>query len=187
MTGIKISSEIFGSGEERALLDSTELFDELVSLWSYDFPEDNILVVETALRVRNLAELERAALQEVLAEFDIAVGDADVLLILSRQQASELIRPSDLAALCNVTTGAMTGRLDRLQARRYVDRIKSDKDKRTSFVRLTTDGTALGLKIRRALKDRSKFLSAIRSIPDQELNQLNHLLKILIRRLVTAE
>ncbi|MBR9840857.1 MAG: MarR family transcriptional regulator [Rhodobacteraceae bacterium] len=169
-----------------APLYSAKLFDELVSLWRQDFPNDDATVVEVALRARLLADLEERALQDVLADFRVSVGDSDVLLILSRDGAPAQIRPSDIAALCGVSTGAVTGRLDRLQARGYVSRESSTDDKRTFFVTLTPQGRALGLQVRQALNARSRFLIALREFPADELLQLNMLLAKLNQRLIAG-
>ncbi|KEA63112.1 Transcriptional regulator, MarR family [Marinobacterium lacunae] len=165
---------------------TTNLFDELLVLWGQDFPNDDIIVVQAALRIRFLAELEQQALQDVLAEFHIGVGDSDVLLILSRHNTPSRIRPSDIAALCNVSTGAITGRLDRLQARGYIRRENSSEDKRASYVELTETGKALGLKVRQALNERSRFLLTLRNIPKADLVEFNRVLDGMITQLVDS-
>lgn len=152
--------------------------EDLIGLWKREFPDEDTLPVEITLQLKHLAALEQLVLQEVLRPFGIGAGDVDALLLMSQQPPPHRLRPIDLAQLCMVTTGAITGRLERLRTHGYVTRIQSETDKRTIYVQLTAKGRAAGQQIRRSLHADSIFLQAIRRLP---LNERGHMRGLLAR------
>lgn len=79
-----------------------------------------------------------------------------------------------------VTTGAITGRITRLEQKGFVVRVPSSSDKRTIFVQMTDSGERLLLETREQVVRSSRFLKGVRTLSASERDRLNHLLSKLI-------
>jgi DNA-binding MarR family transcriptional regulator len=157
------------------------LFPDLVAQWEHDFPGEDSSPIAIAMGIRHLYLLDQASLEEALVAFDIGIGEVDVLTHLGHQSAPYRLRPSDLAELCMVTTGAITGRITRLETKGFVERIPSLTDKRTIFVQMTESGEKLLRETRTQVTRSSRFLNGIRSLSAPERDRLNRLLAKLIQ------
>ena len=83
------------------------------------------------------------AIDATLRRHGLKRGEFDVLATLRRAGAPYERAPVELAATTMVTTGAMTKRIDRLEARGLVTRRPSAEDGRMRVVGLTEAGRAL--------------------------------------------
>ncbi|MER7035643.1 MarR family winged helix-turn-helix transcriptional regulator, partial [Streptomyces albidoflavus] len=81
---------------------------------------------------------------------DLDAAAFDVLATLRRSPAPHRLTPADLMRSAMVTSGAITQRLDRLEARELVVRTRREGDGRSVYVSLTEAGREL---IDRALVD----------------------------------
>ncbi|KAA6487794.1 MarR family transcriptional regulator [Agrobacterium rhizogenes] len=157
------------------------LFTDLISQWEADFPGEDSTPVAIAMRLRHLHLLDQEALYESLLTFDIGIGEIDVLTHLRHQPAPHRLRPSDLAELCMVTTGAITGRISRLEQKGFVTRVPSSSDKRTVYVQMTDSGEKLVRETREQVARSSRFLKGVGSLSRSDQERLNRLLAKLIR------
>ncbi|MBP1861468.1 MarR family winged helix-turn-helix transcriptional regulator [Rhizobium herbae] len=156
------------------------IFSDLISQWEVDFPGEDSAPIAIAMRLRHLHMLDQESLHETLVSFDIGIGEIDVLNHLRYQPAPHRLRPSDLAELCMVTTGAITGRITRLEQKGFVVRVPSSSDKRTIFVQMTESGESLLLETREQVARSSRFLKGVRTLSASERDRLNRLLTKLI-------
>nr|WP_223185806.1 MarR family transcriptional regulator [Streptomyces sp. CBMA152] len=101
-------------------------------------------------RLKRLTRLVEAELRRTFAEHDLDPASFDVLATLRRSAPPHLLTPAELMRSSMVTSGAVTQRLDRLEARGLVARTPSPTDGRVVQVALTDAGHAL---IDRALPD----------------------------------
>jgi DNA-binding MarR family transcriptional regulator len=83
--------------------------------------------------------LERNA-EAICREYGFGFGEADLLMTLRRVGPPYTLRPTDLSQASLVTSGATTGRIDRLAALGLVDRVSSTTDRRAAYVHLTRQG-----------------------------------------------
>lgn len=96
-----------------------------------------------------IARLHRVALEltdrlvAVYAEFGLTEGEFDVLATLRRAGAPYERAAGELAEHTLVTTGGLTKRVDRLEARGLVERRAEASDARRRLVRLTPAGRDL--------------------------------------------
>jgi DNA-binding MarR family transcriptional regulator len=114
----------------------------IVEQWAHQRPDldtEPMLVVGRLLR---LAHLLDTRLRPPFATEGLANGDFDVLAALRRVGEPFLVRPVELSRSLMVTTGAITKRLDRLEAQGLVARESTDDDGRGKLVRLTPTGVA---------------------------------------------
>lgn len=157
------------------------IFEDLIEQWAAESPGEDSAPVAIAMRMRHLYSIDQRSLQEVLQPFDVGFGEIDVLTRLGQQPAPYRLRPSDLAEMCMVTTGAITGRISRLERGGYISRAPSSSDKRTVFVEMTESGRTLLQQTRDKVDRASRFMNGIRALSSREQEQLNRTLMKLIR------
>ncbi|HZO63199.1 MAG TPA: MarR family transcriptional regulator [Gaiellaceae bacterium] len=109
-----------------------------------ELPENIDLVVEGIVdRINGINWRIRRMLDETLEQYGLTSGDWKVLSALRwagkpyRRSAGELARIADLSS------GAMTNRLDQLEEAGLVERSREPSDRRTVLVRLTPKGRRL--------------------------------------------
>jgi DNA-binding MarR family transcriptional regulator len=94
-------------------------------------------------RLHRLAAHLTAELLPVYAQYGLGEGEFDVLATLRRSGPPYELAPGELARYTMVTTGAISKRLDRLEASGLVSRRPSEADGRGRYVALTTAGREL--------------------------------------------
>ncbi|HUJ01879.1 MAG TPA: MarR family transcriptional regulator [Usitatibacter sp.] len=112
------------------------------------------------------------ALDERLAPFGIKSADYIVLVLLANDMADTA------SSVCSVLAhdpGAMTRKIDALEARGLVRRVRSAEDRRAIKLELTAEGRKLYPKVLAAAVDRANEL--LHGITKAEVRQLEDLLK----------
>ncbi len=116
---------------------------EIVVQWGRERPDLDASPLLVIGRMARLTELLDLRLRPPFAEAGLGNGDFDVIAALRRRGQPYTLSPGQLSNALLVTTGAITKRLDRLQARRLIDRHVSDRDARARLVHLTPEGVSL--------------------------------------------
>ncbi len=111
--------------------------------WRSELPDLDSTPVLVIGRIHRIAAALTPELTAGYADFGLGEGEFDVLATLHRQGDPFEITPSALAERTMVTSGAVSKRLDRLEARGLVERRPSPADGRSRTVRLTEDGRDL--------------------------------------------
>jgi DNA-binding MarR family transcriptional regulator len=104
-------------------------------------------------------------------------GDADVLVSLRRHGPPFRLRPSELQRLCVVTSGAITGRIDRLAGLGLVERLDFAVDRRGSEVHLTRRGVRFAEKLMREIFEKGAMPRALRKFTQRERQTFEALLE----------
>src|SRR3954469_11867763 len=94
-------------------------------------------------RISRLARRIDLAQRETFARFDLDPAGFDVLATLRRSGPGYALTPGELMRTAMVTSGAITQRLDRLEARGLVNRARHPDDGRAVRVELTEAGRRL--------------------------------------------
>jgi DNA-binding MarR family transcriptional regulator len=94
-------------------------------------------------RLHRIANQLTGELTLLYAQYGLSEGEFDVLAALRRAGAPYERAPGEIALHTMVTTGAVTKRVDRLEAAGLVRRRRSDDDGRGRVVRLTPAGRRL--------------------------------------------
>jgi DNA-binding MarR family transcriptional regulator len=114
--------------------------DEIVDFWHKENPDLDVPAKTLAMRLRRASlHLERAVRSNLAASGVDEYWEIEVLMSLlrapdHRRSAGELQRESQ------VTSGAITNRVGRLESRGWVSREVDPHDRRQVIVSLTTDG-----------------------------------------------
>ena len=116
--------------------------DRIAGQWNAVRPDVDISPVGIVGRVSRLSRLVDRRLAANFARFGIESWMYDVLATLRRSGEPYELTAGDLVRQSMVTTGAITNRIDRLEARGLVERARTD-DRRKVIVRLTPKGREL--------------------------------------------
>jgi DNA-binding MarR family transcriptional regulator len=117
--------------------------DRIVGQWAVQRPE---LVTEAMAvfgRVYRIARLVGDRQEVAYGAFGINRGEFDVLATLRRSGEPYQLSPTALCATMMLTSGGMTGRLDRLQRAGLITRTPDPADRRALLITLTDTGRTL--------------------------------------------
>ena len=114
--------------------------DGIIAEWQRERPDLDVSPIGIIGRLHRLAATLTDELTEVYRKHGLGEGEFDVLAALRRAGEPFERAPGDLANHTMVTTGAMTKRVDRLEAAGLVTRRPSADDGRGRVVALTAKG-----------------------------------------------
>jgi DNA-binding MarR family transcriptional regulator len=114
--------------------------DRLVEAWQRERADLDLRPMEVLSRVTRLGHHLDRARRQAFAEHRIESWEFDVLAALRRAGAPYELSPGRLLRETLVTSGTMTNRVDRLEARGLVERLPDPSDRRGVLVRLTDAG-----------------------------------------------
>ncbi|MEW1862680.1 MarR family transcriptional regulator [Streptomyces sp. NPDC088194] len=117
--------------------------DLVLDQWSRRRPDLDASPMAVIGRLKRLTRLLEGELRRVFAEHGLDAASFDVLATLRRSDPPHHLTPAQLMQAAMVTSGAVSQRLDRLEAADLVARSRSAADARVVHVRLTDQGRAL--------------------------------------------
>ncbi|GAB3089459.1 MarR family winged helix-turn-helix transcriptional regulator [Isoptericola nanjingensis] len=124
-------------------MDDNDRIDALVQQWADQRPDIDRDTMALLARLTRAAALVDARTESVAAGYGVNRGDGDVMFALRRSGEPYRLSPTSLARALLMTTGTMTGRLDRLEKRGWIVRVPSAHDRRSLDVELTPEGLRL--------------------------------------------
>ncbi|MBP2335501.1 DNA-binding MarR family transcriptional regulator [Saccharothrix coeruleofusca] len=117
--------------------------DLVLDQWRAQRPDLDVSPMAVIGRLSRLARLVDGRLRTTFAAHGLDRASFDVLATLRRSPPPHRLTPTELMRASMVTSGAVTQRLDRLEARGLVTREPSRADGRGVVVGLTPDGLRL--------------------------------------------
>ena len=120
-----------------------DFVDSLLHQWAEERPEKDVSSLSVVVRLQVLNKLLQRQTTAALARHGLQNWEYDVLSVLRRQGEPFELPATEIARAAMLTTGAMTTRIDGLEARGLVRRRKSKEDGRSVPVRLTIRGRQL--------------------------------------------
>ncbi|WP_305792128.1 MarR family winged helix-turn-helix transcriptional regulator [Micromonospora sp. KC721] len=117
--------------------------DHVLDQWKTQRPDLDVSPMAVLGRLSRLSRLVGAELHRTFARHGLDAASFDVLATLRRSPPPHRLTPTELMRDAMVTSGAVTQRLDRLEARGLVTRTPSEQDRRAVTVALTNEGMAL--------------------------------------------
>jgi DNA-binding MarR family transcriptional regulator len=136
-------------------------------------------------RIGGLSRRFKRALDETLAEFGLDWAEYKLLGLLTREGDAYRSSPGRLARLMELSSGAMTNRLDRLEQAGLLRRLPDPSDRRGIQVELTPQGRKL-YEDAIGVQGRKESLVAA-ALTNAEKKQLNALLRRLMIEFERAE
>ena len=124
-------------------MESPDHVGRILEQWHRERPDLDVSPLGVVGRLHRLADTLNVELRALFAEAGLSDGDFDVLASLRRAGEPFALTPTELAATTMVTSGAVTKRVDRLEAQGWVTRTVSADDGRSRTIALTSAGRAL--------------------------------------------
>lgn len=136
-------------------------------------------------RIGGLHRRFQRAMDETLNEFDLDYSEYKLLGLLMREGEVYRSSPGKLAKIMELSSGAMTNRLDRLEKAGLLRRLPDPDDRRGILVELTPEGKqvyedAIGVQGRK-----ESLVASALSVPEKK--QLNGLLRRMMIEFERAE
>ncbi|MEV6924360.1 MarR family transcriptional regulator [Dactylosporangium sp. NPDC051485] len=135
--------------------------DRIVEQWGRERPELQTEAMAVFGRIYRLARIIGDRQEKVYDALGVNRGEFDVLAALRRAGEPFQLSPKQLSASLMLTTGGMTGRLDRLEKAGLATRSPDPADRRGLVITLTARGrevadeaVAAGLDIQREVLER---------------------------------
>ena len=120
--------------------DPRDEVDALVEAWRRERPDLDVAPLEVLSRVSRLARHLDLARRQAFETHDLEPWEFDVLAALRREGPPYALSPGRLLQVTLVTSGTMTNRIDRLEAKGLVERVPDPNDGRSVQVVLSTAG-----------------------------------------------
>ncbi|GAA2272046.1 MarR family transcriptional regulator [Streptomyces hawaiiensis] len=114
--------------------------DAIIEQWATVRPDLDTAAMEVFGRVGRLSLAMGDRMDKAYAKFGISRGEFDVLATLRRSGEPYTLSPRQLSATLMLTTGGMTGRLDKLERAGLLRRSPDPHDRRGLRVTLTDKG-----------------------------------------------
>lgn len=153
--------------------------DRLIGQWNRERPELDASPMAVVGRILRLSGLLERSVEDALRPFGLSLWQFDVLATLRRTGAPYRLSPTELMKEVMLSSGAMTNRIDRLDAMGLVQRQPEPSDRRSVQVALTAKGKRL---IDRAIIVRfEEAASTIGALGSHERQSLERSLKKLLQ------
>ncbi|MEU1194622.1 MarR family transcriptional regulator [Streptomyces sp. NPDC005813] len=114
--------------------------DAIIEQWAAVRPDLDTTAMEVFGRIFRLSRAMGDRMEKAYTPFGISRGEFDVLATLRRSDAPYTLSPRQLSATLMLTTGGMTGRLDKLERAGLLRRSPDPHDRRGLQVTLTDEG-----------------------------------------------
>ncbi|WP_217240368.1 MarR family winged helix-turn-helix transcriptional regulator [Streptomyces sp. AC555_RSS877] len=117
--------------------------DAIIEQWATVRPDLDTAAMEVFGRIYRLSRAMGDRMEKAYASLGIGRGEFDVLATLRRSGEPYTLSPRQLSATLMLTTGGMTGRLDKLERAGLLRRSPDPHDRRGLQVTLTDKGLEL--------------------------------------------
>ena len=152
--------------------------DEILDQWSDERPDLDTASLGVVIRVMTLYRSLRREATRALEPLDLELWEYDVLSALRRQGSPYVLPATRLARETDLSSGAMTNRIDRLETRGLVRRRPDRSDRRGVNVSLTAKGRKL---IDKAIQYRlDSARDSLRALSPAQQRELARLLRIAV-------
>ncbi|MEV0633581.1 MarR family transcriptional regulator [Streptomyces sp. NPDC050619] len=159
--------------------------DAIIEQWATVRPDLDTTAMEVFGRIYRLSRAMSDRLEKTYASLGIGRGEFDVLATLRRSGEPYVLSPRQLSATLMLTTGGMTGRLDKLERAGLLRRSPDPHDRRGLRVTLTEQGLELvDRAVGAGLAAQTQALSALDA---EQAGQLADLLRELLLSTETTE
>ena len=151
------------------------LLERLEPLHHVDIDLDVEAIVD---RIASINKRIKRGMEATLAQYGLTHPDFQVLGTLRLWRSDHRSSPGELAADMELSSGAMTSRLDRLEEAGYARRLRDPEDRRGVVVELTPEGERAWDEAASVQGRREAFFASTLTKPEQQ--QLNMLLRKLM-------
>ena len=152
--------------------------DAIIDQWARARPDLDTRAMEVFGRIYRLSRTMGDRMEKAYVPYGISRGEFDVLATLRRSGEPYTLSPRQLSATLMLTTGGMTGRLDKLERAGLLRRSPDPHDRRALQVTLTEKGLeVIDQAVGAGLAVQTEALS---TMDDEQARQLADLLRELL-------
>ena len=155
--------------------------DKIIDQWAHELPDLDASPMAVWGRLKRTVKYSERRLAENFSLYQLNSGEFDVLATLRRSGGEFKLKPTDLYQSLMITSGAITNRIDTLEKKDLVKRVRDSEDRRTIYVQLTNTGYELISRAVISHTQAEEFL--LKGLTKEELAQLDQLLKKLLSSL----
>jgi DNA-binding MarR family transcriptional regulator len=155
-----------------------DALDRILDEWCEECPRLDPSPLAITGRIQRLAGLVRRHVDEALKPYGLSWELLDVLSTLRRAGPPFRSTPTALYRSCMLSSGAMTHRIDRLEAAGLVTRMPDPDDRRGILVQLTPEGQQLVDEVILASWDTQRHI--VMALSSAERDKLAGLLRALL-------
>lgn len=130
----------FGIGPVYSPGMTSDHVDLILEQWTKERPDLDPFPMGVVARLLRVSLLVERQVGEVFSKFGLNQSGFTVLAALRRSGEPFRLSPTQLHNALLVSSGAMTNRIDRLEARGWVERVTDPNDRRGVLVQLTEQG-----------------------------------------------
>jgi DNA-binding MarR family transcriptional regulator len=159
--------------------DGPDYLDQALVVWAREIPDLDPLTEGIVERIHILAHNFDVSAEQTLAEFDLDRRSFKLLSRLRRFGPPYQRSAGMLANDMQLSSGAMTNRLDRMEAAGLIRRLPDPNDRRGTLVEPTETGHAAWDKAVGTMARREATIAAV--LTDKERQELHRLLRLLMR------
>lgn len=116
---------------------TSEQIDRLIAQWQPERPDLDLGAMASVARLLAVAQRLQTSLAELAGSYGVQTAEADLLFTLRRAGAPYRLTPTALSESLLVSSGTLTSRLDRLEAKGLIARTPHPRDRRSMEVQLT--------------------------------------------------
>lgn len=147
--------------------------DAILAQWKRERPDLETMPMGVIGRIQRAASALRPRLDSTHEESGLLGDSFDVLASLRRSGPPYQLTPTELYREMMLTSGAMTNRIDRLEASGLVTRRPDPDDRRGTLVRLTAKGKAvIDSAATKHVANETRLLSALTAREQQQLTDV---------------
>jgi DNA-binding MarR family transcriptional regulator len=117
-----------------------DAIDAVIDQWRKVRPDVDLWPMQVLGRIARLCRVLEKENKQFLAEHGLEPFEFDVLTTLRRAGDAYELTPSALFKATLVTSGAITKRIDRMEIKGLVERVRDHDDRRSVRIRLTPQG-----------------------------------------------
>lgn len=149
--------------------------DVVLDDWRRERPEMDVSTMGVFGRLSRVFALQRGVHDAQFHEQDLTLASFDVLANLRRSAPDVGKTAGELARSSMLTTGGITFRLDRMEAQKLIERVRTREDRRLVYAKLTTHGKdVVDRALEQHLDAQKRMLSGLTA---GEIEQLSELLR----------
>ncbi len=153
--------------------------DDSLHVWAREIPELNALAEGIVERIQILAKAFDRSLDETLAQYGLDRHSYHLIMFLRKCGAPYRRTPGQLATDMRLSSGAMTNRLDRMEAAGLIRRLPDPSDRRGTLIEPTEEGHAAWDRTTGTQARREATIAAV--LDPAEREELHRLLRRLMR------
>lgn len=173
-----------GAAEDRSRPSARAVADEvdrIVERWEAVTPSIDVSELHVFSRISRISWRMELVRRDAFAQHGLDAWEFDVLSALRREGPPFALTPGALIQETLVTSGTMTSRVEKLQARELVTKSPAPGDGRSVVVQLTKKGASLVDRALEALVEAERTL--LDALPPEDQEHLGRTLRLLMATL----